>query len=164
MSYPLIEIFGKEGTVIQKQARAKTVIFMGPDEVHNEMFDHLLKDGFYNNTSTFVLVHILNDKSRENFPPSVDVKKDSEVEKYINTQFDKFEEKFVDEATKPKVERMILLNKDTKLQAVNFLKESKADSCVVATRGEQGLSGMFTDSMAYYLVAHAPCDVLVIRP
>jgi len=150
--------------MIQKVQRAKTVIFMGPDEVHNEMFDHLLKDGFYNNTSTFVLVHVLNDKSRTHFPPGVDVKSDSEVEKYINKQFDKFEEKFIDEKTKPNVERMILLNKDTKLQAVNFLKDSGADSCVVATRGEQGVSGVFSESMAYYLVAHAPCDVLVIRP
>lgn len=148
----------------QKTKRAKIVIFMGPDEVHNEVFDHLLKDGFYNNSSTFVLVHILNDKSRGCFPPSVDVKSEDEVEKYINIQFNKFEERFVDEENRPKIERMIILNKDTKLQAVNFLKESGADSCVVATRGEQGLSGMFTDSMAYYLVAHAPCDVLVIRP
>ncbi len=137
---------------------------MGPDEVHNEVFDHLLKDGFYNGTSTFVLVHILNDKSRSCLPPSVDTKSEDEVEKYINAQFDKFEEKFVDQTLKPKIERMIILNKDTKLQAVNFLKESGADSCVVATRGEQDLAGMFTDSMAYYLVAHASCDVLVIRP
>ena len=150
--------------MIKKLERAKTVIFMGSEEIHNETFDHLLKDGFYNGTSTFVLVHILNDKSRTSFPPSVDVRSDAEVEKYINQQFDKFEAKFIDEKTKPTVERMILLNKDTKLQAVNFLKESEADSCVVATRGEQGVSGVFSESMAYYLVAHAPCDVLVIRP
>jgi len=150
--------------MIKKLERAKTVIFMGSEEIHNETFDHLLKDGFYNSTSTFVLVHILNDKSRASFPPSVDVRSDAEVEKYINQQFDKFEAKFIDEKTKPTVERMILLNKDTKLQAVNFLKESEADSCVVATRGEQGVSGVFSESMAYYLVAHAPCDVLVIRP
>jgi len=150
--------------MIKKLERAKTVIFMGSEEIHNETFDHLLKDGFYNGTSTFVLVHILNDKSRASFPPSVDVRSDAEVEKYINQQFDKFEAKFIDEKTKPTVERMIILNKDTKLQAVNFLKESEADSCVVATRGEQGVSGVFSESMAYYLVAHAPCDVLVIRP
>lgn len=150
--------------MIKKLERAKTVIFMGPDEVHNEIFDHLLKDGFYNNTATFVLVHILNDKSRATFPPSVDVKSDSEVEKYVNQQFDKFEEKFIDEKTKPNVERVILLNKDTKLQAVNFLEEVQADSCVVATRGEQGVCGVFAESMAYYLVAHAPCDVLILRP
>ncbi len=137
---------------------------MGPDEVHNETFEHLLKDGFYNNTSSFVLVHILNEKSKAKFPVNVDVKNEVEVEKYINAQFDKFENKFVDEKIQPKIERMILLNSDTKLQAVNFLKESEADSCVVATRGHHGMADIFMESMAYYLVAHAPCDVLVIRP
>lgn len=148
----------------KKVKRAKTVIFMGPSEVHNQTFDHLLKDGFYNDTSTFVLVHILNDKSRSQLPPSVDAKKDNEIENYIHSQFEKFEQQFVDEAIVPKIEKVILLNSDTKLQAVNFLKESGADSCVVATGTDEGLTGMFHDTMAYYLVAQAPCDVLVIRP
>ena len=155
----------EDGRMVKKKMkRAKTVIFMGPEEVHQHTFEHLLKDGFYNDSSTFVLVHILNEKSKAQFPPSIDIKNEQEVEDYIYQQFSKFEEEFIDSDRRPKIEKEIILNSDTKLSAINFLKDSGADSCVVASSGEDDLGGAASHSSAFYLVAHAPCDVLVIRP
>lgn len=71
--------------------RAKTVIFVGVNELHNQSFEHLMKDGFYNSRLSFHLVHILNDKSRSQLPPSVDIKDSNAVENYIRNQFENIE-------------------------------------------------------------------------
>lgn len=143
----------------------KTVLFLGLDDILNENFDHYLSDGFFNRTNHFVFVHILNNDAKKGFPPSVDINDDKAVEKFVNDKFDKVEELlWADSQEKPQIEKAILFHSDPKLRALNYLKETDASSCVVVTRGEQGVEGVFRDSFAYHLVAHAPCDVLVLRP
>lgn len=58
----------------------------------------------------------------------------------------------------------VIFNKDAKRVALEYLTERKADLAVTTTRGEQGISGFFKDSFAFYLVQHSPCDVYVVRP
>ncbi|TNF29591.1 MAG: universal stress protein [Deltaproteobacteria bacterium] len=58
----------------------------------------------------------------------------------------------------------IVFNNDAKRVALDYLKERKAELAITATRGEQGITGFFKDSFAFYLVQHAPCDVYVVRP
>ncbi|MCF8058942.1 MAG: universal stress protein [Bacteriovoracaceae bacterium] len=145
--------------------RVTTVIFLGLNDILNENFDHYIHDGFLNLDSDFHLVHIMNKRSHMNFPTNIDVNDEAQVEEFINKKIDKVGALlWGDEAKKPEVKKVILFNSDPKLKAINYLNECKADSCVVITRGEQDVEGIFKDSFAYYLVAYAPCDVLVIRP
>lgn len=58
----------------------------------------------------------------------------------------------------------VVFNNDTKRVALEYLTERKANLAITATKGEQGISGVFKDSFAFYLVQHAPCDVYVVRP
>lgn len=145
--------------------RASTVIFLGLNDMLNESFDHYVHDGFLNLDSHFYLVHVYNKRSHINLPTNIDVKDDAQVEAYINGQMDKVGDRlWGDQKKKPDVEKVILFNNEPKLKSINYLNELKADSCVVVTRGEQDNEGIFKDSFAYYLVAYAPCDVLVLRP
>lgn len=146
-------------------ALPKIVLFLGLDDILNDNFDHYLSDGFFNIKSDFHLVHVLDNDVRKGFPPNINVENDEEVEKFIYEKFEKVAAKlWGDRGEKPHVEQAILFHKEPKLRALNYLKEQNANSCVVVTRGEQGVEGVFRDSFAYYLVAHAPCDVLVLRP
>lgn len=58
----------------------------------------------------------------------------------------------------------IVFNNNTKKVALEYLKERKANLAITTTRGEQGITGFFKDSFAFYLVQHAPCDIYVVRP
>ena len=146
-------------------ALPKIVLFLGLDDIINDNFEHYLHDGFFNLKNEFHFVHILDHDNKGSFPPSVNTDDDSAVEKFINDKFDGVAAKlWGDSAEKPKVEKSIIYHQEAKLRALNYLKEKNADSCVVVTRGEQGVEGVFKNSFAYYLVANAPCDVLVLRP
>lgn len=143
----------------------KTVLFLGLNDILNDNFDHYLSDGFFNVNSHFVLVHILNSDAKSGFPAHIDTADDKAVEGFINEKFDRVSAMLWGDAErKPQVEKAIIYHSEPKLSAVNFLKESGANSCVTVTRGEQGAEGIFRDSFAYHLVANAPCDVLVLRP
>ncbi len=45
-----------------------------------------------------------------------------------------------------------------------YLNEVKAGLTVVATRGQHGIEGLFSSSLADFLVKYSPCHVLVMRP
>ena len=46
----------------------------------------------------------------------------------------------------------------------NYLKEVDAQLVVTASRGKHGIEGFFSSSFSDFLIKHAPCDVLVMRP
>lgn len=142
-----------------------TVIFIGLYDILNECFDNFLHDGFLNLESKFHLVHILNKNSVKYLPTNIDVKVAGEIEKYINNQMNKVSALlWGNQKVKPEVKKVILYHSEPKLKGINYLNDISANSCVVVTRGEQDIEGLFKNSFAYYLVAHAPCDVLVLRP
>jgi len=58
----------------------------------------------------------------------------------------------------------ILLANDEAEEMVNYLKEHRAQTLVVGTRGLKGLAGFFTSSFAQKMLREAPCDLLVLRP
>ena len=45
-----------------------------------------------------------------------------------------------------------------------YLIEVKAGLTVVATRGQHGIEGLFSSSLADFLVKYSPCHVMVMRP
>lgn len=45
-----------------------------------------------------------------------------------------------------------------------YFEEVNADLGVVATRGQHGIEGLFSSSLADFLVKYSPCHVLVMRP
>lgn len=144
--------------------KAKTVLFLGLNEILNETFGHYQTDGFFNPEGEFSLVHIFSPNSNEELPPNINAKNEDEVKAFINEKLGLVSHNLLGDVPKDRIKIEILYHNEPKLRALNFLKESGADACVVATRGEQGVSGVFRESFAFYLVAHAPCDVLVLRP
>ena len=46
----------------------------------------------------------------------------------------------------------------------NYLDEVGADLVVIATRGRHGIAGLFSSSLADFLIKFSPCNVLVLRP
>ena len=145
----------------------KIVLFLGLNDILNSNFEHLLHDGLFNRENHFQLVHILDHDRLDGLPPQIDRESEKDIEAFIHEKFDSVVQKLwghnLDQQGQ-NVEKAILFHKEPKLRAINYLKEEKADSCIVVTRGDQGVEGVFKDSFAYYLVAHAPCDVLVLRP
>lgn len=45
-----------------------------------------------------------------------------------------------------------------------YLSDVNAGLAVVATRGRHGIEGLFSSSLADFLVKYSPCNVLVMRP
>lgn len=53
---------------------------------------------------------------------------------------------------------------DPEEEMTKLLSEIHADVLVVGTRGKNGIFAIFDRSFSQYMVKHAPCDVLVVRP
>lgn len=45
-----------------------------------------------------------------------------------------------------------------------YLTTNNIDMAVVATRGQHGIEGLFSSSLADFLVKYSPCNVFVMRP
>lgn len=45
-----------------------------------------------------------------------------------------------------------------------YLEEKDAGLVVVATRGQHGIEGLFSSSLADFLTKYSPCHVLIMRP
>jgi len=63
-----------------------------------------------------------------------------------------------------KVEKKCFFSQSPKQRLKEYLEESKADLCVVATRGKHGIQGLFSSSFAEHLVKYSPCDLHIKRP
>ena len=63
-----------------------------------------------------------------------------------------------------KVEFHCLVESGAADVVIDFLRGQKADLCVVATRGIQGILSVFVSSMAEHLLKFSPCPVLALRP
>ncbi len=62
------------------------------------------------------------------------------------------------------VEKKCFFSQSPKQRIKEYLEESKADLCVVATRGKHGIQGLFSSSFAEHLVKYSPCDLHIMRP
>ena len=109
-------------------------------------------------------IHIYNDQSDTKFPVNIDSKSNSEVEKYISDKLKGLMDDLKPDDVKGEWFFKVLFHSDYKLHTLQFLKEVKADLVVLATRGEQGIQGMFKDSLSFYLAENSPCDVYILRP
>lgn len=58
----------------------------------------------------------------------------------------------------------IILDLSPKDTIIEEAKKFKANMIVVSTRGKKGFEGLFSNSMAEYLIKYSPCDLLVLRP
>ncbi len=140
-------------------------LFLSGEEVADDSLLQYAHDGLFSGNNHFHLVHIVDEASLKSLPVNVDPNDEEAVRNFYDEKFSAFSEKMSQQCEKGlQMKRHILFHNQAKLHALHFLKEIKADSCVLATRGEQGVEGIFAESFSYYLVAHAPCDVLVVRP
>jgi nucleotide-binding universal stress UspA family protein len=65
---------------------------------------------------------------------------------------------------KENVEKKCFFSQSPKQRIKEYLEESNADLCVVATRGKHGIQGLFSSSFAEHLVKYSPCDLHIMRP
>lgn len=144
--------------------KKKTVLFLNIEELLEESFEHFVDDGLFNPDNYFILAHVFSPEIGEHLPPGVDKKDPDAINSFILEKLNSVASKIWDDPNPQWVEAEILYHQEPKLRAVNYLREVEADACVVATRGNQGVSNLFQESFAYYLVANAPCDVLILRP
>lgn len=141
------------------------VLFLSGEDKWDESLLQYANDGLFLQGNHLHLVHIVNEHSLKQLPSGVNVRDQDQVKAVFDKKFSQFQRQLSETSQrKLKFSCHLLFHKEAKLKALEFLKEVKADACVLATRGEQGVEGIFAESFSYYLVAHAPCDVLVIRP
>lgn len=112
------------------------------------------------------LLTIYNEKMSNELPSHIVDKHDfPDIENHILSLLEEVKKNLIPSDVDPLSWKTVcLFNADTKRVSVEFLQEQKADIAIVATRGEQGIEGLFKDSFTFYLVESAPCDVYVIRP
>ena len=63
-----------------------------------------------------------------------------------------------------KTQLKCFFSESPKKKIKEYLEETHADLCVVATRGKHGIRGLFSSSFADHLLKYSPCDIHVLRP
>lgn len=56
-----------------------------------------------------------------------------------------------------------ILNGDPRTELVEAAREERADLLVVGSHGRTGIAKLLMGSVASYVVAHAPCSVMVVK-
>lgn len=121
---------------------------MSPSELH---FVHVFETKVFANDFTITVY-----PTTEQFP-EID-------EAVIRTLKSKSQEVLKKLKNPPKTFYKCLHSTNSKEETVQYLRETNADIVVVLTRGLSGVKGFFSSSFADFLVRHAPCNVLVVRP
>lgn len=132
-------------------------------------FDQLmsLKDSpILKNANHVYIMTVYNEKMKASLPSHiVDHSDHDEISKYAKAKMEDLKMELLPSGVGSESwHTEIVFNNDTKKVALEYLKERKANLAITTTRGEQGITGFFKDSFAFYLVQHAPCDVYVVRP
>jgi nucleotide-binding universal stress UspA family protein len=146
-----------------KERYESIVIDVSIDPAQLEQLRELKDNCFLKTAEKVHIVHIYNERSDKFLPLEIGKTDKTAIERYINGELENLK-KEISEDAKGEWFCQTLYNADAKLKSVDFLKEVNADLVILATRGLQGLEGVFKDSFAFYLVENAPCDVYVLRP
>jgi nucleotide-binding universal stress UspA family protein len=142
------------------------VVLVSLDSQTSDDLKGLSAHPFLKETDNVYFLNIFNKRSEKHLPLNIDTKNREQVEEYITGVLKDIREATVNghqNKNSTKHSRVFFDNND-KNRVLEYLSEIDADLVIVTTRGEQGVEGIFADSYSYWLVAHAPCDVFVIRP
>jgi nucleotide-binding universal stress UspA family protein len=71
--------------------------------------------------------------------------------------------KFKNAQSKTDFEAKVFLDANPKEKVLQLVSELKANLIVTTTKRRSGVANLFHSSFSSHLVAHAPCDVLVLR-
>jgi hypothetical protein len=112
------------------------------------------------------LIHIYNDKLKSNLPFSVNPDDFSEIEAYVTDRLHELTDELLPGHVNKVGDRhsLCVFNASEKLEIINYLDKVGADLVIVSTRRVKGLEGLSNNSFSFWLVEHAPCNVLIIRP
>ena len=142
------------------------VIDVPMDEEGHEQIQYLKNSPILKSAKHVTLHTIYNDSMGVELPAHiVDKNKFPEIEEHILSRLEDIKTALMPaDADSRSWSTKCTFNAEPKRIAVEYLQESKADLAISATRGEQGIRGLFKESFAFYLIEYAPCDVYVIRP
>lgn len=130
-----------------------------------ELFE-LKNSDLLGNADNIYFIHIYNERSKKYLPSTIDTNNFEEIENHVVQKLHELADELIHGHLNKSEQRHshCLFNNDAKIKILDYLTRVKADLVIASTRGEQGLEGFFTDSYCNWLVEHAPCDVLVVRP
>lgn len=107
------------------------------------------------------LISVFNEKQKNYLPLNIETAED--IEEYFKNLHSEIES-ILSKGSGAKFTSHLHLNANSTIDAVDFLKEIKADLVVTATRGDSGVKGVFQNSFTEFMVENSPCDIYVIRP
>ncbi|MCO4795082.1 MAG: universal stress protein [Bacteriovoracaceae bacterium] len=142
------------------------VIDVSLDDTCSDQLLSLKGSPVLKNASHVYIVSVYNESMKECLPSNiVDPKDFDEIGKFAKAKLEDLKMELLPSGVESSSwHTEVVFNNDSKRVALEYLNERKASLAITATRGEQGISGVFKDSFAFYLVQHAPCDVYVVRP
>jgi nucleotide-binding universal stress UspA family protein len=145
---------------------SNVVIEVSLDEGCLENLLSLKRSPIFKNAEQVSLVSVYNDSMVNLLPCNIVNKEDfDEIKSVLESRLSELRDELIPSDVDPARWHVeVILSKDVKHCAIEFLRNRKADLAITSTRGHQGITGIFKDSFAFYLVQHAPCDVYVIRP
>ena len=141
-------------------------ILVSLDEKHVKELSELKDSELLSHADNIYFVHIFSERSKKDLPLSVDSHDFEDVKHFVMDRLKELCTELVPSHHNENDERHChcLFNSSEKIKVLDYLEEVKADLVITSTKGEQGLEGVFKESFSFWLVEHAPCDVLVVRP
>lgn len=87
----------------------------------------------------------------------------NDIEKSIVDTLEKISSEIIPDKFKGKTICKCLLSNLQKKSLVDYATENDIAQMLIATRGKHGIEGIFSSSLAEYMVRHAPCGLKIIR-
>jgi nucleotide-binding universal stress UspA family protein len=123
-----------------------------------------LNDFNWGSETKFYFVHVFNVQIMVNdFTPFIypDDEQKVSIREVVLKQLENIKVKYLNDTFLSAQE--CLFDSSPKKKLVEYLDEVNADLVMVASPLKDGIEGMFSSSMAEYLLRHASCDVMVLR-
>jgi len=142
------------------------VLSVSMDELSIKNFSELKNSHNLGLADNIHFIHIYNEKLIHNLPSSLDCSDFGNVESYVVEKLHDLAKDLIPNHINEKGDRhsLCIFNSSEKIEILNYLERVCADLVIVSSRNEHVLEGLSPNSFSYWLIEHAPCNVLVLRP
>ena len=137
------------------------VIEVSLEEKLLDQLKSLASNPILENAKNIHLVSIINDSMKSMLPLNLESEK--QQRNYLEELHQKLQASF-GLKDNSKFQSHFHYSNDEKIIALKFLEQNQSDLVVTATRGNNGIKGVFQNSFTEFLIENSPCDVYVVRP
>ncbi len=144
----------------------KILIGISMDNKMQETIQNTLKDFRFNKDDTIEFLHVFEEENYVYMVPPIIYPASEQKAAIKDTVLNIMKSIWENAGDKnlKNIKYECLFDENPRERFCNYLKENKADLCLIATRGKHGIEGLFTSSFADYLNKFSPCDIWVARP